>query len=110
MKTVSITALAASLLALIVLGIYTYYQHTVIASQGSTIRAQAEEVVRLNKDIKTREVVAIKRKAAQSIIERESEDLKGMLSESLSDNVCNSVSLPDDTNRLLTELYSSGPR
>lgn len=95
---------------LISLSVYTYYQHTLIDSQAATIELQTDEINKLNRDIKAREVVAVKRKAAQLKIEKEVKTLKDLLSESLKDNVCNDVPIPSDTDRMLKELYSSGPK
>lgn len=98
-------ALGVLLLILIGLGVYTYYQSTVIASQASTIVSLQGQVDSLEKQKAARDKVAIERKKAQQKIEKENKTLKEALRESLKGNACDDAPLPDDTKRLLEELY-----
>lgn len=98
-------ALGASVLSLIGLGVYTYYQHTVISSQALTIASQQVQIESLEKQKAARDKVAIQRKKDQTKIEQENKSLKEKLSESLKGNPCDDAPLPDDTKRMLEELY-----
>lgn len=98
-------ALCGLLLSFLGLGLYTLYQHSVIASQASEISSLNDQVDSLEKQKAAREKVAIERKKEQLKIEKENKALKGKLSESLKNHPCDNAPLPDDTKRLLEELY-----